>query len=95
MSLDEAQVHNIAQLARIEINPEDIPHYTRDLSNILDMVAQLQQTSTENVQPLSSPLEQNQRLRADQVSESNQRDKFLQNAPLTEEGLFLVPKVIE
>jgi len=95
MSLDEAQVHNIAQLARIEINPEDIPHYTRDLSNILDMVGQLQQTSTENVQPLSSPLEQNQRLRADQVSESNQRDKFLQNAPLTEEGLFLVPKVIE
>jgi len=95
MSLDEAQVKNIAQLARIEISPEDISHYTRDLSNILDMVGQLQQTSTENVQPLSNPLEQSQRLRADQVSESNQRDKFLQNAPLTEKGLFLVPKVIE
>lgn len=95
MSLDEAQVNNIAQLARIEINPEDIAHYTRDLSNILTMVDQLQQTSTENVPPLSNPLEQNQRLRADQVTESNQRDKFLQNAPLTEAGLFLVPKVIE
>jgi aspartyl-tRNA(Asn)/glutamyl-tRNA(Gln) amidotransferase subunit C len=95
MSLDETQVNNIAQLARIEINPDDIAHYTRDLSNILSMVDQLQQTSTENVQPLSNPLEQNQRLRPDNVSESNQRDKFLQNAPLTEEGLFLVPKVIE
>jgi aspartyl-tRNA(Asn)/glutamyl-tRNA(Gln) amidotransferase subunit C len=49
----------------------------------------------ENVQPLSNPLEQNQRLRPDQVIESNQRNKFLQNAPLTENGLFLVPKVIE
>lgn len=95
MSLDETQVNNIAQLARIEINPDDIAHYTRDLSNILSMVDQLQQTSTENVPPLSNPLEQNQRLRPDKVSESNQRDKFLQNAPLTEEGLFLVPKVIE
>ena len=95
MSLDETQVKNIAQLARIEISPEDIPHYTRDLSNILDMVSQLQQTSIKNVQPLSNPLEQNQRLRADLVNESNQRDKFLQNAPLIEEGLFLVPIVIE
>ena len=95
MSLDEAQVYNIAQLARIEINPDDITEYTRDLSNILKMVDQLQQANTENVEALSNPLEQTLRLRPDQVSESNQRDKFLQNAPLTENGLFLVPKVIE
>ncbi|MBL4609022.1 MAG: Asp-tRNA(Asn)/Glu-tRNA(Gln) amidotransferase subunit GatC [Pseudomonadales bacterium] len=95
MSLDETQVNNIAQLARIEINPADIRQYTRDLSNILSMVDQLQKIGAENIQPLSNPLEQTQRLRPDQVTESNQREKFLQNAPLIEDGLFLVPKVIE
>ena len=95
MSLDETQVNNIAQLACIEINSDDINHYTRDLSNILSMVDKLQQANTENVQPLSNPLEQTQRLRPDLVTESNQREKFQQNAPLTEQGLFLVPKVIE
>ncbi|MBV1872470.1 MAG: Asp-tRNA(Asn)/Glu-tRNA(Gln) amidotransferase subunit GatC [Gammaproteobacteria bacterium] len=95
MPLDENQVNNIAQLAHIEINPEDISHYTRDISNILDMVKQLEQASTTDIEPLSNPLEQIQRLRADVVTESNQRDKLQENAPLTEKGLFLVPKVIE
>lgn len=95
MSLDENQVNNIAQLAHIEINPEDISHYTRDISNILDMVKQLEQANTADIEPLSNPLEQTQRLRADIVTESNQRDKLQENAPLTEQGLFLVPKVIE
>lgn len=95
MSLDENQVNNIAQLARIEIDQKDISQLTRDLSNILNMVDQLQKTSTDGIPPLSNPLEQVQRLRADEVTETNQREKLQQMAPLTEEGLYLVPKVIE
>ena len=95
MSLNENDVINIAHLARIDINSEEASRYAEDLSNILEMVDQLQAAPTNNIQPLSNPLEQKQRLRADQVTESNQREKLQENANAIEDGLYLVPKVID
>jgi len=95
MFLDEHQVSNIALLARIAINQKDIGDYTQDLSNILTLIDQLQNAPTDNISPLSNPLEQSQRLRPDTVTETNQRDQFQRHAPLTEQGLYLVPRVIE
>lgn len=95
MSLDKADVEKIAHLARIAIDEEMIPEYARNLSSILDLVEQMSAVDTDAVAPMAHPLDMAQRLREDLVSEGNQRDKFQENAPKVEDGLFLVPQVIE
>ncbi len=95
MSLEKTDIEKIAHLARLEIDPADVPDYARNLSGILELVEQMNQVDTEGVQPMAHPLRMTQRMRADEVTESNQRDKFQQIAPQVEAGLYLVPKVIE
>lgn len=95
MSLDKTDVEKIAHLARLGINEEDIPGYASNLSNILDLVEQMNAVNTDDVTPMAHPLDAHQRLREDEVKEENQRDHFQQISPAVEKGLFLVPKVIE
>ena len=95
MALDVSDVEKIAHLARLGINAEDIPEYSRNLSDILAFVEQLNAVDTTGVEPLAHPLEATQRLRADEVSESDERENFQSIAPQTESGLYLVPQVIE
>ena len=95
MSLDAEQVKKIAHLARIEINEADIPGYADTLSNILELVDQMAAVNTDDVEPMAHPMDASQRLRADVVTETNQRDQFQAIAPKTEDGLYLVPQVIE
>ncbi|WP_428240223.1 Asp-tRNA(Asn)/Glu-tRNA(Gln) amidotransferase subunit GatC [Gynuella sp.] len=95
MSLERSDVINIAQLARLRIEDQQIDGYTETLSNILELVDQMQAVDTSNVEPLANPLDATQRLRADEITESNHRDDYQKVAPLTEAGLYLVPKVIE
>jgi aspartyl-tRNA(Asn)/glutamyl-tRNA(Gln) amidotransferase subunit C len=95
MSLERDDVEKIAHLARLGIAEQDIPEYARNLSNILDLVAQMDSVDTDNVEPMAHPMEMIQRLREDMVTEIDQRDHFQQVAPQTENGLYLVPKVIE
>ncbi|MGH8372826.1 MAG: Asp-tRNA(Asn)/Glu-tRNA(Gln) amidotransferase subunit GatC [Gammaproteobacteria bacterium] len=95
MSLSPDDVKSIARLARLSISDQDIPVYARTLSNILEFVAQLERAETGGVSPMAHPLEMSQRLRPDQVSETDQRELFQQNAPQVEAGLYLVPRVIE
>ncbi len=95
MSLDRDDVAKIAHLARLAIDEADIPRYSRELSNILGLVEQMNQVDTSGVEPMAHPLDTSQRLRADVVSETNERELFQANAPQVEAGLYLVPKVIE
>lgn len=95
MSLDRAEVERIAHLARLRIDEADIPAYTENLSSILSLVDQMQEADTNNIAPMANPLDATQRLRADEVSETNQREHLQQVAPAVADGLFLVPKVIE
>jgi aspartyl-tRNA(Asn)/glutamyl-tRNA(Gln) amidotransferase subunit C len=95
MSLSPAEVEKIAYLARLAISEEDTSVYARNLSSILELVEQMNAVDTSGVAPLAHPLEMAQRLRADEVSEANQRELFQSIAPSTEAGLYLVPKVIE
>jgi aspartyl-tRNA(Asn)/glutamyl-tRNA(Gln) amidotransferase subunit C len=95
MALEASQVEKIAHLARLGIDADDVPDYARNLSAILAFVEQLNRVDTTGVEPLAHPLEATQRLRPDDVTESDEREKFLRNAPLTEAGLYLVPRVIE
>lgn len=95
MSLDRSEVERMAHLARLALNEADIPEYIENLSNILNLVDEMQQIDTTGVVPLAHPLDAIQRLRADEVTELNQREKLQSPAPAVEEGLFLVPQVIE
>lgn len=93
LSVDD--VKNIAWLARILIDPRDIDGYVRDLSGLLELVAQLNGVDTAGIEAMAHPLEQTQRLRDDLVTEEDRREIFQSQAPLVEAGLYLVPKVIE
>ncbi|KXJ52945.1 Asp-tRNA(Asn)/Glu-tRNA(Gln) amidotransferase subunit GatC [Neptuniibacter pectenicola] len=95
MSLDRTDVDKIAHLARLQIEEQDAPEYAQNLSNILDLVDQMQAIDTTNVLPMAHPLDAVQRLRSDLVTEENQRELLQSVAPAVENGLFLVPKVIE
>jgi len=95
MSLSPEQVQQVAHLARLELNPEKTAVYAQQLTNILAMVDQLTAADTTGVAPMAHPLELTQRLRPDVVSEPNRRDSYQAYAPAVDNGLFLVPKVIE
>ncbi len=95
MSIDKQDVQKIAHLARLALSEDDAEQYQHSLSSVLSLVEQMQTVDTDGVEPLSNPLESTQRLRDDVVTEENRRDDFLANAPLSEAGLFLVPKVID
>ena len=95
MSLDKQTVQTIAHLARLKIEDSEIEKYQSELSNILDLVQQMEACDTAGVEPMTHPFDATMRLRPDVVSESNQRDKFQKLAPSTEDGLYLVPKVID
>jgi len=95
MALEVADVEKIAHLARLGIKAEDIPGYTRNLTDILAFVEQLNSVDTSGVEPLAHPFEAAQRLRPDEVTESDNREHLQQVAPETESGLYLVPQVIE
>ncbi len=95
MALEVSQVEKIAHLAMLDITAADIPEYARNLSDILAFVEHLEEVDTTSVVPLAHPLDAVQRLRADEVTETDEREIFQAHAPLTEAGLYLVPKVIE
>ena len=95
MSLKTDDVRNIAHLARLHIDDADIESYATDMSSILELVEQMQQVDTEGVAPLANPLDATQRLRPDEVTEVDQRDKYQKIAPDVEHGFYRVPKVIE
>lgn len=95
MALERSDVEKIAQLARLAISEEECGRYAADLSNILDLVAQMDAVDTSGVAPMAHPLHMAQRLRPDVPTEPDERERFQAIAPRTEAGLYLVPKVIE
>lgn len=95
MALTRREVDHIAHLARLALSEEEAAEYGAQLSRILELVDQLQRVETRGVEPMAHPLDMVQRLRADEVTETDQRDHYQRNAPLAEQGLYLVPRVIE
>ncbi len=95
MSVEQAEIEKIAELARIRIADADIAEVTDRISGILNMVNRMQAVETRHLEPMSNPLDAKQRLRADAVTEPNLRERFQNIAPAVENGLYLVPKVID
>ena len=95
MAFDKSEVEKVAQLARLHMSESDVDEVTARITDILALIDQMQSVDTESVEPLAHPLDMTQRLRPDVATEPNRRDELQQLASDTEDGLFLVPKVIE
>ena len=99
MSLTPDQLQRIAHLARIAVSPQEAPGVTDRLNQVLGLIDQLQAVDTRGIEPMAHPLDAQfavqQRLRPDAVSEPDLRADFQAVAPAVEQGLYLVPKVIE
>ena len=95
MPLSLQDIQHIARLARIRVTEAEAETARGQLNSIFGLIEQMQAVDTAGVEPMSHALDVTQRLREDRVSESDQRDKFQSVAPAVENGLYLVPKVIE
>ena len=96
MSLNRADIENIARLARLELTEAEIPVYVDSLSRIFTFVGELDRAPTTGIAPMAHPLPGlAQRLRPDEVAETDHRELYQRNAPRVEAGLYVVPKVIE
>ena len=95
MALERCDVEKLAHLAQLGLDDAQLDSSTTALNTILDMINAMQAVNTDNIAPLANPLEATQRLRPDTVTESNHRDDYQALAPAVENGLYLVPKVID
>ncbi len=95
MSLSLDDVKRIAHLARIRVDADEAARYQAQLNGILDLIEQMQSVDTAGIEPMAHARDIYQRLREDEVTEVDRREAYQAVAPLTEAGLYLVPKVIE
>lgn len=95
MAVDPQTVEKLAELARIAISSDTVEDVSERLGKVLQLVDQLQAVDTAGVAPMAHPMDEVQRLRPDQVTETDRREAFLAIAPHSEDGLYLVPKVID
>lgn len=95
MAVTLNDINKIAHLARLGLSDEEKSRYTDSLNNILGLIDDLQAVNTQGIAPLSHAVDVTQPLRPDVVTENNQRDAYQQIAPAVQDGLYLVPKVIE
>ena len=95
MAIEQDEIEKVAELARIRISDDELGPVTDRITEILQMMDRLQTVDTDNVEPMANPMDATQQLRPDEVTEGNQRDTFQKIAPSVEDGLYLVPKVID
>ncbi len=95
MSLSLADVEKVARLARLSMNARELQSAQAQLNNIFSLIAEMQAVDTHGITPMSHAQDVAQRLREDKVTENNQREAFQAIAPQVEQGLYLVPQVIE
>lgn len=95
MSLNIDTVRGIAHLARLAVDEAELETHALTLSRCLDLLAEINAVDTTDVAEMAHPLDLAQRLRPDEVTETDVSAACLAQAPAAENGLFLVPKVIE
>ena len=95
MQVDEATVRRIARLARIKITDAEAKGLVNELSGILDWVEQLKEVDTSAVEPMTRVVPIELKKREDAVTDGGNAEQILKNAPLAEDGFFVVPKIVE
>lgn len=95
MEVDDNTVRRIARLARIRIAPDEVPMLQGELSGILDWVKQLDEVDTTDVEPMTRVVPIDLKMRSDEVTDGERAAAVLGNAPATEDGFYVVPKIVE
>lgn len=95
MSIDASTAAKVAKLARIKVEEDQLPALAQEFNTILGFIEQLNEVDVENVEPMTSVTPQRLKRREDVVTDGNQQEKILKNAPDAREGFFAVPKVVE
>ncbi|WP_370401921.1 Asp-tRNA(Asn)/Glu-tRNA(Gln) amidotransferase subunit GatC [Sulfitobacter sp. JB4-11] len=95
MSIDPSTAARVAKLARIRVEPEALPALAQEFNTILGFIEQLEEVDVDGVEPMTSVTPQRLKRREDVVTDGDQQDKVLANAPDAREGFFAVPKVVE
>ena len=95
MSVKKSEIAYISSLSKLKMEDAEMENYTRQISEILEMIQQLEKVDTQDIEPMAHPLNMKQRLRLDLVTEENRRELYQKNAVVFEEGFYKVPKVIE
>jgi aspartyl-tRNA(Asn)/glutamyl-tRNA(Gln) amidotransferase subunit C len=95
MSIKISEIAYISSLSKLKIEDVEMDNYTRQISDILKMIQQLEKVDTDDIEPMAHPLNMKQRLRVDVITEENHRDLYQNNAVEFEEGFYKVPKVID
>ena len=95
MSIKKSEIACISSLSKLKMEDIEIDNFTRQISDILEMIQQLEKINTDDIEPMAHPLNMSQRLRMDLVTEENQRDLYQENAVEFEQGFYKVPKVID
>ena len=95
MSIKKTDIAYISSLSKLKIEDIEIDNFTRQISDILEMIQQLEKVDTDGIEPMAHPLNMKQRLRMDEVTEESQRDLYQENAVEVEQGFYKVPKVID
>jgi aspartyl-tRNA(Asn)/glutamyl-tRNA(Gln) amidotransferase subunit C len=95
VALSKQDIEYIAHLARLEIAAGEIPDYEAKLGKIIEFIDELEQADTDDLLPMAHPLDMSQRLRTDEVTATDQRDYYQENATEKQDGLYIVPRVLE
>ena len=95
MKIDNEVILDIAELAQLEVKDEMISQYADKMTAMLNLVEEMQSVNTDNIEPVSNPLDAVQTMRDDKVTEKDLRDEYQAIAPEVDSGLYLVPRVVE
>ena len=95
MSIDKSDIEHLCNLTKLNLDDEEQSVFLSQMRSILDMIEELQEVDTGDIEPMAHPLQMTQRLRDDEVTEFNDREKYQKNTEFAEDGFYKVPKVIE
>ena len=95
MSIDKSDIEHLCNLSKLNLDDEEQSVFLSQMQSILDMIEELQEVNTGDIEPMAHPLQMTQRLRQDEVTEFNNREKYQKNTGFAEDGFYKVPKVIE
>ena len=95
MSIDKSDIEHLCNLSKLNLDEEEQSVFLSQMQSILDMIEELQDVDTGDIEPMAHPLKMTQRLRVDEVTEFNDREKYQKNTDFAEDGFYKVPKVIE
>ena len=95
MSIDKSDIEHLCNLSKLNLDDEEQSVFLSQMQSILDMIEELQEVDTGDIEPMAHPLQMTQRLRDDEVTEFYDREKYQKNTEFAEDGFYKVPKVIE